>query len=356
VEPVAAPVHRLESLTGLRWIAAMAVLGFHLAAGVNFHDKGADRVLGDLFGSGYTGVSLFFLLSGLVLTWSATTGDTPARFYRRRFARVVPNHVAATIIACLLSIVVGTIVVHPGPLLAQLLLVQAWFPSARYYYGVSIVTWSLSCELLFYALFPLVFSRLAALSTRGRRGVLLAVLVGLALYTGMASAVGVKPFTLWAVNFFPLARAAEFAVGILLGLELRAGTWPRLPFPGVLALAAAAYLWAWRAPVLVGRAAVTLVPFALLLGALVQRELAGRRSWLARRPLVALGDRSYALYLLHVLVLLALLRIATPGSLHEALFLTVALVAASLVASHLMFVLVERPAQRRLRPKRVVAN
>ena len=352
MEPVQTEVRRLHSLTGLRWVAAMAVLGFHLAVGVNFHNKGANRVLGDIFGSGYTGVSLFFLLSGLVLTWSAKPNDTSRRFYRRRFARIVPNNTVATIIACLLSITVTTIVVQPGPLIAQLLLVQAWFPSVRYYYGVSIVTWSLSCEMTFYLLFPLIFGKVASLTLRTRRALLVGVLVALACYTALASAIGVRPLTLWAVGYFPLARAAEFVIGILLGLELKSGTWPRLPFAAVLLLTGAAYAWAWRAPVILGRAALTVVPFALLLGALAQRELAGRRSWLSHRWVVALGDRSYALYLLHVLILLALLRVSTPRTFAGALVLTGGLVVASLFASHLLFVLVERPAQRLLGPKR----
>ena len=94
VEP-APVVRRLPSLTGLRFAAAFGVFGYHFAP----HLTGdAHTVLGEVFDRANSGVSFFFILSGVVLTWSRGPGDTPRRFYQRRFARIYPDYLAAWVL------------------------------------------------------------------------------------------------------------------------------------------------------------------------------------------------------------------------------------------------------------------
>lgn len=67
---VSAPVHatgtpRLDSLTSLRWWAALAVFFFHVRNIVPL-----PGVVGELARYGNFGVAFFFILSGFVLTWS----------------------------------------------------------------------------------------------------------------------------------------------------------------------------------------------------------------------------------------------------------------------------------------------
>ena len=87
----AAPA-RLPSLTGLRFAAAFLVFGFH-AHIEGIVAAGATRDVMDwVFGPGAAGVSFFFVLSGFVLTWSVRPGETAWRFWRRRIAKIYPNH------------------------------------------------------------------------------------------------------------------------------------------------------------------------------------------------------------------------------------------------------------------------
>src|SRR5512133_3297128 len=79
---------RLDSLTGLRFLAALLVFAYHAGS------------VGTLTGNGITapgrsGVSFFFILSGFLLTWTARPDDTRRAFYQRRVARIVPSYLVA---------------------------------------------------------------------------------------------------------------------------------------------------------------------------------------------------------------------------------------------------------------------
>jgi peptidoglycan/LPS O-acetylase OafA/YrhL len=77
---------RLPSLTGLRWIAAMLVFGFHVGTMRIIVEPEFKAVVDQLFTLGLSGVQFFFVLSGFVLVWSAREQDTKWAFWRRRLA------------------------------------------------------------------------------------------------------------------------------------------------------------------------------------------------------------------------------------------------------------------------------
>ena len=95
---------RLPSLTGLRWLAAFIVFGFHIGTLGVIHrppsppggptNRGGQllRSWEAVFGQGDIGVAFFFVLSGFVLTWVAKPTDTRTAFWRRRVAKIYPNH------------------------------------------------------------------------------------------------------------------------------------------------------------------------------------------------------------------------------------------------------------------------
>ncbi|WP_425275736.1 acyltransferase family protein, partial [Streptomyces angustmyceticus] len=81
---------RLPSLTGLRFAAAGGVVFTHGSLLVDPH---LAQTLGPEVWVGASAVSLFFILSGYVLTHSARPADTARAFWRRRAAKILPNHV-----------------------------------------------------------------------------------------------------------------------------------------------------------------------------------------------------------------------------------------------------------------------
>ena len=75
---------RLESVRG---IAAVTVLGYHVAA-----------LYRDLTASGMVAVVVFFVLSGFVLAQSLERNPTPTAFFRSRFFRLFPPAAAAVLL------------------------------------------------------------------------------------------------------------------------------------------------------------------------------------------------------------------------------------------------------------------
>lgn len=207
-------VPTLDSLTGLRGLAALWVLAYH-----------AWSVPG-----GYLGVDLFFSLSGFVLALNyvdTALHASPRRygeFLGKRLARIYPAHVCALLLtlACVAILApFGRSLHRPTAFSvegwwASLLMVQAWqFPVPGVW---NVPAWSISAAWAAYLLFPLLV--LPVRRVQKPRLVMLAIAF---VYVGLAYAIhrfwvpGTMTFGMWRV-------AAGFTAGLLLHRlwELRA--------------------------------------------------------------------------------------------------------------------------------------
>ena len=167
----------LPSLTGLRWVAAFGVFAYHVR-NLGYFDGNAQTALSAVVGSGDTGVSLFFMLSGFVLAWSDRADDDTAgpvraalRFWARRAARIWPLHLVAVLAAIIVAatLLPGIRTTSPAALVANVLLVNAWH--APWWQAGNPVSWSLTCEAFFYLTFPFLIRllRSAHPAVRARR-------------------------------------------------------------------------------------------------------------------------------------------------------------------------------------------
>ena len=304
------PGARLPSLTGLRFAAAMLVFGVHAYSFIPV--EGVAHRLGHyLFDPGDLGVSFFFVLSGFVLTWAlrGDAGPRPIRFWTGRIVRIYPAYVVALALA-VLGKWVGDLVdpaanrmnqVNGHSLTTSLLLVQAWYPDEVTYLGISPVAWSLSCEMAFYAAFPLLFLLLRRVRALYAVGVGLLALA--LLMPAIADAVAGDAHRRWFVYVFPLARMAEFALGVVLALLVRRGAWRGPGLPVASALWVANYLAVDLLPDRLRDTSAVLVTTALLIPAAALADLRGSRSPWRGRVLVSLGEASYAFFLVHLTVL-----------------------------------------------------
>ncbi|HEU5269741.1 MAG TPA: acyltransferase [Jatrophihabitans sp.] len=331
---------RLDSLTGIRALAAFAVFAHHAHSALI-----TSPGLGHLTRQGSSGVAFFFVLSGFVLTWSSRPDDTARSFYRRRVARILPLYLLAWWGGVALNLVTGE-----SPLVNQLPALfglQAWVPSDRVHFAGNAVLWSLSCEAFFYLVFPLVIGRLRGLSTRAA-----AVLLGCVLGAAIAWPVLLHPTSgtgvrYWLMYLFPPARFLEFAAGILLALLVSRGAFGRIPLGPVSVLAAAVYLLAGWAPMHLQPVALMLIPWALVIVAAAQHDLAGGRpapGWLVR-----LGIWSYAFYLFHQLILKDFAFVHRPGGTLMQLVCSLVLLLVATALAGLLAERVEKPLERRLR-------
>lgn len=341
------PGHRgmdLPRLTSLRAFAALAVFLFHLAR----HIEWAPLRL--TFAEGYVGVAFFYVLSGFVLTWS-TRPSLPAReFYVRRFARVYPSHFVMLVVALLLPRLVMP--VTPEALIANVLLVQAWFPQWEIAFGINSVSWSLSVEFFFYLCAPF----LIRLGDRWPMRRLIVAFGGwFVLMSAVAVAMGLagNATSVYAYTN-PLIRSGEFVLGCLAAVAVRRGLVPRIPV--TLGVGAVALTWLLTT----GRwlpqsiADVVYVPaFLLLVLAAATTDLAGRPGLLTSRFLIYAGQVSFGFYLVHELVLVnvAPFLAAGPSSKVAAFGVAGIIFAACFLLAMALHEWVEKPLQRLIRDR-----
>ncbi|MEU8328835.1 acyltransferase [Micromonospora sp. NPDC048839] len=361
---------RLPSLTALRIIAASLVFIGHGLIHPMFRNDDVNEVYGILaHNTGSVGVAFFFVLSGFVLTWSARSTDRTGSFYRRRFFKIFPNHVVVYLGVLALMLVAG-LPVMLGPTLASLPLIQGFLPDPNYHlFAVNGVTWSLSVELLFYALFPALLplvnrirpQRLwltAGLFTAG--AMLLPVIARAVLPDGPPSPMSttLSWTEQWFVYFFPPARLFEFLVGMVMARILLSGRWIGLRTVLPTLLLVVVYAATVPLSLMDGYQSVLLVPMALLITAAAAGDVAGRPSLLNNRPMVWLGEISYAFFLVHVHVLF-LLHAAVNGQLGvraayqpyqfdtiTGIAFLIGVYLVCILVSWVLYSLVERPAMR----------
>ncbi|MGC3860728.1 acyltransferase family protein [Micromonospora chersina] len=298
---------RLPSLTGLRWIAALLVFAFHVATMRIVAEPGVKAVLDRAFALGLSGVEFFFVLSGFVLVWSYRDGEPRHTFLRRRLAKIYPNHLVTFVVALAVAFWFAD-PVAPWAAIGNLLLVQAWIPLDGYFYSVNNVSWSLSCELAFYLCLPLVLPWLR----RARVGVLWAVVVAvplLILALWPAQLLVPEESRWWFTQIFPVTRSVEFWMGAAAAELLRRGRWrgPNLVAASLLFVAVWVVAAQWiRAEFW---AALLAAAYLLVITATADADVRGRRTPWRARPMVWLGEVSFAFYLVHVLVMTTVLRL-----------------------------------------------
>lgn len=362
---VAAP--RLHLFTVLRFFAATWVLVFHL-------QSRAPTACGPIFfnflANGALAMTLFFVLSGTVLALGygqlRLVAPDLIAYYRSRLARIMPAFWAVQLLALLWftpSMIGGwdkwayvNIFSFAG--------LQAWFPQ-MFNYGANSGTWSVSAELFFYAMFPLLLPVVRYLRQRlGSSRLFLYVILWSALF-------GLAEYVLGGAALYyilPYCRLPEFVVGIAIGLELSASrpapTRPGLQLAVAALIAAAVSFNPAHLHGLWTRAHFIVVPaFAWFMWSLARYELAGPRpSWDTgwRRILLYLGEMSYCLFLAQLVPLMFL---DSPAGQawnaaqlrpHGPLAVWFSVIACSLVGGVFLHEAVEKPARRawlRHRPK-----
>lgn len=288
---------RYGTVQALRAVAALLVVGAHLGGPSGFEDKlfGSAVLLGWTEHVGPMGVDLFFVVSGFIMAVTSrnlASGAQPASaFLLRRITRIYPCYVLVTaaVLAVFLwrpDLVNSSEDVRPDVVASFLLLPQEGLP-------LLLVGWTLVYEMLFYVVLgaTLLVHRSWLWWALGTWVALIVVLAPLE----QASS------NVW-VGLLLGPRNLEFVLGVGLAALVVAGriAVPRLLCPlAVALLVTAAALGPVDGPVEGWlRLAAVGLPTALLVYGVVGGEL--RHGWRAPGPLVAAGDASYSLYLVHV--------------------------------------------------------
>jgi peptidoglycan/LPS O-acetylase OafA/YrhL len=357
---------RLPTLTGMRFIAAAMVFFFHVDPEHLFSDPGVQSTYSSIvYHGGWAGVGFFFVLSGFVLTWVARPTDRTGSFYRRRLLKIFPNHIVTYVAAVILIVFVSGLSINGGTALANFFLIHAWFPDLAVRISVNDVTWSLSCELLYYLAFPLLY--LLVKRIRPERlwmwatGVAAVAVVGVPLIatllpkTPFIPPLGLSYSQFWFILQFPPVRALEFLFGMILARYVMSGRRLPLGFGGSVALAVAAYALAPLFPPVFNVVAVLFIPMGLVVAAGAVADVEGKRTFLSSRTMVWLGEISFAFYLWHRLVLMYGHKAFGGGtwSLPVVIALMALFFGVAVLLAALTFTFVERPIMQHFGRRRV---
>ena len=312
----------ITGLDGIRAIAVIMVLAYHLKLA--------------LFKSGFLGVTVFFVLSGYLITGILISeveeeGTIDLKnFWLRRIRRLVPAVMSMAVVIIFVSAVVNRVIFTKGckDFLASVLGFNNWwqiFNKVSYFEAAGVPSpfthcWSLAIETQFYLIYPLILLGIYKLAKsrgegRAKRGLLFA---GVTLLLALISVI------LMIVLFDPQQDASR----VYYGTDTRAFS---LLFGALLAI-----LWDYRMVPRRLSASVNMVlgsvSFAVLLvmtiaingssnfwyrggqfvgtilTVLVIYTVLGRKTWLSRflsNPVLKwIGDRSYSIYLWHYPIIL----------------------------------------------------
>lgn len=293
----------IESLTGLRFIAAMAVYLFHFGAGF-LERVGAPTPFVNILKNGYFGVSIFFILSGFILYYTYQSSVSSFKSYKdfmlARFARIYPVY----IFVLLLALPVTTRPTDSESIIRVLSMTQSWtLPASDLGFAWVTQAWTLSVELFFYLAFPLIAGMAARIGLFSTFSVLFAVCICIllgSLSTVTPSTVGtVVPS--WVYQFpLPLLRSLEFAYGVLL-CKVFLSTSEKWRFTLSSSLVGTLLIAAIALPLSLSTQRIS-VAIASLAGGFLIFHLASGTSYLSKslssRHMILAGGASFSMYLL----------------------------------------------------------
>ena len=360
---------RVDGIDLLRGLAIFFVLMNHvnmrlLFAHVPYTRGLPDQLVSSLIWNGQSGVQIFFVVSGYLITstsmrrWSSPQALSPRAFYLLRFARIAPLMLLLLAILCVLHLahVPGYVVSPKAGGLPRALLAALTFhinlleATRDYLPGNWDILWSLSVEEMFYLFFPLAARLL-------RRKDLLIALLLLFVNTGpFARARAFNPNPVWR-EYSYLGGMDAIALGCLAAMLLAGRHLSRRALIALVALGSGLLVFSLcfsiRANIWgLGRNGLNMSILAI--GTCLLIAAAAQSAWQAPRllaPLLIAGQRSYEIYLTHMFVVLAFFAVFVRAGSHLRavpwLFFAVLTVAVGL--GWLVAVLYTEPMNRLLR-------
>jgi peptidoglycan/LPS O-acetylase OafA/YrhL len=351
----------IRALTGLRGVAALIVVWYHMKDALS--QRGFEfrppLIVERLFFNGGHSVDVFFVLSGfiLVLTYGhwfgeSISGDHYRRFLRRRWARIYPLHFALLLLVIAFvgtARLMGLATVHGlerfdfATLPQYFLLVQAWGPFLDGIGEWNPPAWSISIEVLAYVVLPSV----AWLTVRGARH----------RWLLMSAAAGVGFLCNWLTpwgtsGFAGVSRGLSEVLFGAVSVNLMSGSPARWLQTSLGSCVALAGLLIACAVVSDTGFVVAFLTTPLLIALCADNALA---RFFGSGPLHYLGEISYSIYLGHFLftaIVWRLLSAQWTGNNEASIAISMVLANVFVIAfASLTYFCIERPGRRLLRDR-----
>jgi peptidoglycan/LPS O-acetylase OafA/YrhL len=309
---------RLPQLDGLRGLAILLVLVWHYFVNLLLVGSDAWKPAQRLLGFTWSGVDLFFVLSGFllggILLDESNSPNYFKAFYARRAFRILPLYSLLVVLLAAAEVTgLATradwswMFARPLPLASYISFTQNFVTAARGDFGCSFlgVTWSLAIEEQFYLVLPWL---LRAVPRPAQPSVLLTMVVAAPFFR--LAALGLLPHGLVTGFVLTPCRMDTLLLGVLLAWVLRDEEWKAklaarrkiiLALLAMAVMAALGYGFIDPGPWLVATAGLS--GAALLYAGLLWLCVTQPQTWFSRlcrwRVLRGLGGISYGVYLLH---------------------------------------------------------
>jgi peptidoglycan/LPS O-acetylase OafA/YrhL len=318
-------VDRVASLTGIRAVAALLVVGTHAAYTTGKYTHGYWGLVGARM---EIGVPIFFILSGYLLfrPWvkSAATGGPPpslSRYAWRRVRRIMPAYIITVLLAYLIYHF-RTAAPNPGHtwmgLVRNLTLTQIYTDGylGSYLHQGLTQMWSLAVEAAFYVALPLLAYLLLVLICRRRwqPRLLLAALAGLTVISPawliLVHVVHWFPdgARLWLPTYLAWFLSGMFLT-VLQAMGVRCYAFAAIPLAVISYFIASTPIAGapTTSPATLEEALVKTGFYAAIAALAVAPLALGDQGWysrlLASRPMVWLGEISYEIFLIHLVTM-----------------------------------------------------
>ena len=334
----------LNLIQVLRGIASLLVVLLHTT--VNSKEIFKKEFLGSFFSFGGAGVDIFFVLSGFIITYTSAKGLTQPRkmlpFLGRRFVRIFPTYWIIFTLFILLQLALPSFYkTHYNFTASNICATLFLLPGHPMVNGVS---WTLSYELFFYALFSIAF-----LLPGKKLAFALAMLYALVIVVLALLGYNYENGNKW-IDLLTSPMNIEFFMGILAAVLVR-----RIPLAYAIPLIVSGSLLflgggiftdlGYRLlPTAFNRVVIFGIPSFLIITGLVKYEL--NKKIRIHNFLLLLGEGSYSLYLVHLPVVVGCIRLMNKFNiqndiiLHALLLLMIVMICC---ASILFFKCIERP-------------
>jgi peptidoglycan/LPS O-acetylase OafA/YrhL len=182
-----------------------------------FGNKFYETGFKSIFFEGYLGVSFFFILSGFILSlnYKNKLGEntiTFKEFWVARIAKIYPLHLLTLLIAiplCLNDFLSNSLAWF-GKLITNLFLLQSFVPNDKIFFSFNLPSWSLSDEMFFYLLFPIIITIYYKFS----KTTFLSLILLLIIPIGIFLVPDKFEHAIFYIN--PFFRIGDFIIGMLL--------------------------------------------------------------------------------------------------------------------------------------------
>lgn len=336
----------INQLTFTRFVAAIVIVVYHFAIEreTPVFPFNKSETLYEIFKGGHLGVSYFYVLSGFIMYYNY--GDETKKinlktFFVSRIARIYPMHLVALAMMFLIFDYIADRL-NVTSFFLQTTLLQAWSYAYRHSYNWP--AWSLSVEMFFYLVFPIVL--LVIHKLKPNRSIAVLILFWVASM--------VQQWFFWGtIELLPLLHLNSFLVGILAGILFKNNTFGFLNNRNsntILFVCTLGVLMFSAAIQETDRSGTGLL--APLFGFFILIVATNKSSWSAffsKKLFILLGEISYCIYILHWPIWLIMERhmpIHLKNNTHFYFYLGVVI-----LASYFSYEYIEKPSRVFIRKK-----